>query len=174
VPGLTFDVVKIGINLVKKFMESLIVVIHIVSAVAIIGLVLIQQGKGADMGASFGSGASQTIFGSAGTGNVLTKSTTWLAALFFVTSLTLAVVARNKADAGIDVESLLVNPDAAALVVPAGDQSLEVAPVAAAAGDIPVVDSAPSVEVPAEPAANAETAAPVETVVEPEAQTTEN
>ncbi|MFZ9584646.1 MAG: preprotein translocase subunit SecG, partial [Pseudohongiellaceae bacterium] len=53
-------------------MESLIVAIHIVVALAIVGLVLIQQGKGADMGASFGSGASQTIFGSAGSGNVLT------------------------------------------------------------------------------------------------------
>ncbi len=67
-----FDAVTAVIRQVKEFMESLIIVIHILSAVAIIGLVLIQQGKGADMGASFGSGASQTIFGSAGTGNVLT------------------------------------------------------------------------------------------------------
>jgi preprotein translocase subunit SecG len=127
-------------------MESLIVVIHIVAAVAIIGLVLIQQGKGADMGASFGSGASQTIFGSAGTGNVLTKSTTWLAILFFATSLVLAVVAKNRAAAGVEVESLLVNPDAATLVAPATqlpDLATEAAPDAAVApADQAVLDAA--------------------------------
>lgn len=165
-----FDAVTIGFNRVNKFMESLIIVIHILSAIAIIGLVLIQQGKGADMGASFGSGASQTIFGSAGTGNVLTKSTTWLAVLFFITSLTLAVVARNKADAGIEVESLLANPDAAAAVVPSAD-----APAAAeTGGDIPVAAAAPAVEAQSDPAVGAETLAPAETAVESDAQTTEN
>lgn len=152
-------------------MESLIIVIHILSAVAIIGLVLIQQGKGADMGASFGSGASQTIFGSAGTGNVLTKSTTWLAVLFFITSLTLAVVARNKADAGIEVESLLANPDAAAAaVVPSADVPV----VADSANDIPVAEAAPAVEAQTDTAVDAETLAPAETSVESAAQTTEN
>ena len=168
-PGSMFDAVTAVIRQVKEFMESLIIVIHILSAVAIIGLVLIQQGKGADMGASFGSGASQTIFGSAGTGNVLTKSTTWLAVLFFITSLSLAVVARNKADAGIEVESLLANPDTAAAVVsPATDVPVVPADVAieAPAGlavELPVADS------------EAESLAPVvETVVEPDAQSTQN
>jgi preprotein translocase subunit SecG len=96
-------------------MESLIVVVHVLSAVAIIGLVLIQHGKGADMGASFGSGASQTMFGGAGSGNALTKSTTWLAIVFFATSLGLAVLAKQQADSGIKVEdSLLASPDAGA------------------------------------------------------------
>jgi preprotein translocase subunit SecG len=155
-------------------MESLIIVIHILSAVAIVGLVLIQQGKGADMGASFGSGASQTIFGSAGTGNVLTKSTTWLAVLFFITSLSLAVVARNRADAGIEVESLLANPEAAAAaVLPATD-----VPVVAADASVEVsaeeVPAELAVELPAV-AAEAESVAPaVEAVVEPNAQSTEN
>lgn len=161
-------------------MESLIIVIHILSAVAIIGLVLIQQGKGADMGASFGSGASQTIFGSAGSGNALTKSTTWLAVLFFITSLSLAVLARNQADAGVQVESLLANPDAVA--------DVPVAPVAAetaAGGDTPTVDAAQAVgtdvavDVPAETGAIPEDVTPaagaaVETTVEPDTQTTEN
>ncbi len=94
-------------------MESLIVVVHVLSAVAIIGLVLIQHGKGADMGASFGSGASQTMFGGAGSGNALTKSTTWLAIVFFATSLGLAVLAKQQADSGVKVEdSLLASPDA--------------------------------------------------------------
>lgn len=80
-------------------MEQLILIVHVLAAVAIIGLIMIQQGKGADMGASFGAGASQTLFGSAGSGNVLTKSTALLATVFFITSFALAVVARDKADA---------------------------------------------------------------------------
>ncbi len=78
-------------------MESLIVIFHIIIAIAIIGLVLIQQGKGADAGASFGGGASQTVFGSAGSGNFLTRSTSFLATVFFVTSFSLAYFAKEKA-----------------------------------------------------------------------------
>ncbi|MEY8205976.1 MAG: preprotein translocase subunit SecG, partial [Bermanella sp.] len=58
-------------------MENLIVIVHIVIAVGIIALVLIQQGKGAEAGASFGGGASQTVFGSAGSGNFLTRATSF-------------------------------------------------------------------------------------------------
>ena len=64
-------------------MESGIIIVHVVLAVAIIGLVMIQQGKGADAGASFGGGASQTVFGASGSGNFLTKTTGILAGLFF-------------------------------------------------------------------------------------------
>ena len=78
-------------------MEQIILIFHVLAAIAIIGLIMIQQGKGASMGASFGSGASQTVFGSAGGGNMLTKSTTILATLFFATSFGLAVVAKDKA-----------------------------------------------------------------------------
>ncbi len=70
-------------------MYEIIIVLYAIVALAIIGLVLIQHGKGADMGASFGAGASATIFGSAGRGNFLTRSTTVLAVLFFVLSLIL-------------------------------------------------------------------------------------
>lgn len=78
-------------------MESLIVIFHIIVAIGIIGLVLIQQGKGADAGASFGGGASQTVFGSEGSGNFLTRSTSVLATVFFVTSFSLAYFAKEKA-----------------------------------------------------------------------------
>lgn len=78
-------------------MENLIVIFHIVIAIGIIGLVLIQQGKGADAGASFGGGASQTVFGSEGSGNFLTRSTSLLATVFFVTSFSLAYFAKEKA-----------------------------------------------------------------------------
>ena len=85
-------------------MEQLILIAHLLIALAIIGLILLQQGKGAEMGASFGAGGSQTLFGAAGSGNVLTRTTAILATLFFVTSFGLAILARDKAAAvgGID------------------------------------------------------------------------
>jgi preprotein translocase subunit SecG len=80
-------------------MEQIVLVAHLIIALAIIGLIMLQQGKGADMGASFGAGASQTLLGSDGSGNVLTRSTTWLAALFFATSFGLAIIATGKSAA---------------------------------------------------------------------------
>ena len=77
-------------------MENIILIIHFIIAILIIGFVLIQQGKGAEAGASFGAGASQTVFGSTGSWNFFSKITAVLATLFFVTSVTLAVYAKNK------------------------------------------------------------------------------
>ena len=77
--------------------EQIILIVHVLIALAIVGLVLLQQGKGADMGASFGAGGSQTLFGAAGGGNVLTRATAILATLFFVSSVSLAVIAKQKA-----------------------------------------------------------------------------
>jgi preprotein translocase subunit SecG len=74
-------------------MHQLILVFHALVALALIGLVLIQHGKGADVGASFGSGASQTIFGSQGSTSFLVKLTSVLAAIFFSTSLILGYMA---------------------------------------------------------------------------------
>ena len=65
---------------------QVLIIAYVLVALALIGLVLIQQGKGADMGASFGAGSSATVFGSSGSGNFLTKTTTWLAISFFVIS----------------------------------------------------------------------------------------
>ncbi|MEE2820741.1 MAG: preprotein translocase subunit SecG [Pseudomonadota bacterium] len=78
-------------------METILLIVHVLIGASVIGLVLIQQGKGADAGASFGGGASQTVFGSAGAGSFLVKLTAGLAALFFATSLALAVIAKQKA-----------------------------------------------------------------------------
>ena len=80
------------------WVETLVVVVHVVIAVALVGLVLIQQGKGADAGAAFGGGASQTVFGSQGTGSFLTRATTLLAIVFFVTSFSLALFAKQRAE----------------------------------------------------------------------------
>ncbi|MCP3908603.1 MAG: preprotein translocase subunit SecG [Oceanicoccus sp.] len=110
-------------------MEQIILIVHMLAALAIIGLIMIQQGKGADMGASFGAGSSQTLFGSGGGGNVLTTSTSWLVTLFFATSFGLAVIAKNQ--------SVAVN--AVDLPVPAVVES-QFAPVAE--GDIPAIDEA--------------------------------
>jgi preprotein translocase subunit SecG len=77
-------------------MEQIILAVHLVVALAIIGLIMLQQGKGADMGASFGAGASQTLFGSDGSGNVLTRATGWLVVLFFASSFGLALLATQK------------------------------------------------------------------------------
>ena len=79
-------------------MEQLILVVYVLLSAAMVGLILLQQGKGADMGASFGSGASQTVFGSAGSGNVLTRSTAILATAFFLASVGLAVMAKHRAE----------------------------------------------------------------------------
>lgn len=75
---------------------SIVLTVHILAALAIIGLVLMQHGKGADMGAAFGSGASGSLFGASGSANFLSRSTGILAAVFFATSLTLAYVASSK------------------------------------------------------------------------------
>ena len=77
-------------------MQSLALVIHVVLAVGVIGLVLIQHGKGADAGAAFGSGASATVFGASGSASFLTRATTILATLFFVTSIFLFYMAANR------------------------------------------------------------------------------
>lgn len=71
-------------------MYQLILILHILVSIALIALVLIQHGKGADIGASFGSGASTTVFGSQGTGGFLFRATAGLALVFFVTSLSLS------------------------------------------------------------------------------------
>ena len=78
---------------------QVLIIAYVLIALALIGLVLIQQGKGADMGASFGAGSSATVFGSGGSGNFLTKTTTWLAIAFFIISLVLGNLTANRTKA---------------------------------------------------------------------------
>lgn len=75
---------------------NLIIVLQILAALAMIGLVLIQHGKGADMGASFGSGASGSLFGATGSANFLSRSTAVCAAVFFICTLSLAYTANDR------------------------------------------------------------------------------
>jgi preprotein translocase subunit SecG len=78
-------------------MDTIILAVHVLLSIALIGLVMIQQGKGAEAGASFGGGASQTLFGSTGNSSFLGRMTAIIAALFFATSLVLAVYASQQA-----------------------------------------------------------------------------
>jgi len=77
-------------------MEKVFFIVHIIVCVSLVGLILIQQGKGAETGASFGSGASQTVFGSQGSANFITRSTAVMATTFFITCLTLGYFAFQR------------------------------------------------------------------------------
>lgn len=77
-----------------------ILAVHVIAAVAVIALVLLQHGKGADVGAAFGGGASGSVFGATGSANFLSRATALLAAIFFLTSLGLAYVASHKGVTG--------------------------------------------------------------------------
>ena len=109
-------------------LETVVVVLHLLGAIGVVVLVLLQQGKGADAGASFGSGASATVFGSQGSTTFLSRFTAILAACFFITSLGLAYFANQKSDtlgsAGL--------PDPAVMEVPQQSQP--------AAEDVPVLE----------------------------------
>lgn len=127
---------------------DIILIVQVLAAVSLIGLVLIQQGKGADMGASFGSGASQTIFGSAGSGNFLTRTTAILAAIFFGASLGMAYVTNNSTKKSSifdmvpvqqsELPSVSVAPED---VTPSGDlPQVSVDPVENQSEELPQVD----------------------------------
>ncbi len=100
---------------------NVLLIIQIMVALGIIGLVLIQHGKGADAGAAFGGGASGTVFGSRGSGNFLTKLTAGLAAVFFANSLMLAWLVANPD--GIEGESII--PTAITEPAPAGSSTVD-------------------------------------------------
>ncbi|MFT7558222.1 MAG: preprotein translocase subunit SecG [Flavobacteriales bacterium] len=126
-------------------MENLILLGHLATAIIIVGLILLQQGKGAEMGASFGSGASQTLFGASGSGNFFARMTALFAAIFFVTSLSLAVLAKqaSSVDGGLSIPELesvqlpVVNAD---LPVVESDLPVVDAELPAVEPDLPVVE----------------------------------
>ena len=89
-------------------MYEIVIALYLLVSLAIIGLVLIQHGKGADMGASFGAGASATLFGSSGTGNFLTRSTTVLATVFFALSLILGNYNTSHIEKKSEFENIAV------------------------------------------------------------------
>lgn len=121
-----------------ELLFSVVLTVHLLAAAGVIGLVLMQHGKGADMGAAFGSGASGSLFGASGSANFLSRTTAILAAVFFVTSLTLAYIssAKPKTTGGVMQEAVKSEPIPAP--VPAGaDVAKDSAGAASKAKDIP-------------------------------------
>jgi preprotein translocase subunit SecG len=136
---------------------NLIVVLQVLSALAIIGLVLVQHGKGADMGAAFGSGASGSLFGASGSSNFLSKSTAIAAAIFFASTLALAYFGTSRPAASVSGGVMERAP--APVTAPAnnaGNAVPNTAPAPAAATPAPAatqdVPQAPAAGVPAAPA----------------------
>jgi preprotein translocase subunit SecG len=79
-----------------ELLHTIVLTIHIIAGISVIGFVLLQHGKGADMGAAFGSGASGSLFGATGSANFLSRATAVLAAVFFLTSLSLSYIATSS------------------------------------------------------------------------------
>jgi preprotein translocase subunit SecG len=155
-------------------MQLILTVLHLVLALGLIGLILIQHGKGADAGAAFGSGASATVFGAQGSGSFLSRTTAIMATLFFFTSIALAYYAARVGEPaglmdGLDETAPLSVP-AADLVPAVPEVESDLPPAAVESGsalfeadgsDLPPVDTAdevpaPAVDDDAPPAASAE------------------
>ena len=124
---------------------TLVLVLQLLAAMAMIGLVLIQHGKGADMGASFGSGASGSLFGATGSANFLSRSTAICATVFFATTLGMSVLSTGRGTAGgAEINSRLDTVSPPAVVASAPLQVASGAASSAASGVLVVPASAPS------------------------------
>lgn len=127
---------------------EILIVVYVIVAIMLIGFVLIQQGKGADMGASFGSGGSNTVFGATGSGNFLTRTTAILATLFFVISLILGGQTADKEKAADDWQNIEVPvfEQSADSDVPASDANAQEMQVGSdvPASEMPVTEMAPA------------------------------
>jgi preprotein translocase subunit SecG len=108
-----------------SYMESIVLVLHVLTAIAVCGFVLLQHGKGADMGAAFGSGSSGSLFGAAGSANFLSRTTAILATVFFLTSVGLTFFGSIKGkpsgvmDQGVMERMVPAAPKAAEVPKPA-------------------------------------------------------
>ncbi len=102
-----------------EILHSVILVVHILAGVGVVGLVLLQHGKGADMGAAFGSGASGSLFGATGSANFLSRATAVLAAVFFLTSLGLSYVSNSRPTRATSVMDSVPAPSSAPALPPA-------------------------------------------------------
>ena len=119
---------------------NIILAVFVLISVALVGLILLQQGKGADAGAAFGSGASGTVFGSRGSASFLTRTTGVLAALFFVLSLSLAYLSNQQTKPVSVVEQQLQQQEAASQDVPVSDIPAADQKTGVPASDVPASD----------------------------------
>ncbi|MCX7099328.1 MAG: preprotein translocase subunit SecG [Methylococcales bacterium] len=129
-------------------MYQVIIVIHVFLGLGIIGLILMQQGKGADAGAAFGTGSAGSVFGAQGAASFLSRATAILATLFFITSLGLAVINGHKGSTFDLMGSPEVPKETSSLPEVDGAKTAETTP-AAKAEEIPAV---PAASAPAQPA----------------------
>jgi len=119
-------------------MENLVTIIHILAAAGVIGLVLLQHGKGADMGAAFGSGASGSLFGVSGSSNFMSKATAICVTIFFATSLTLAYMSSHRAGNGSVIKAVVKTQEVKTEAIkPTETKPTETTPTGNAAKDIP-------------------------------------
>ena len=125
-------------------MSVLLIVIHVLVCVALIMIVLLQTGKGADMGAAFGGGSSQTLFGSTGASTFLSKATTIAAVVFMVTSLGLAYVSTHQTGGSLLTDTPAAVEQEATTSPPADAQSTQDTPEAASAPEPDVTPSTPA------------------------------
>ncbi|MBI3562215.1 MAG: preprotein translocase subunit SecG [Gammaproteobacteria bacterium] len=121
-------------------LHNILLVVHVMLALGMVGLILLQQGKGADAGAAFGSGASSTVFGARGSASFLSRTTGLLAALFFITSLSLAYLARQdvKPSSVTDIKQTQVETPASAAASKTTGLPVEAPPPTAAPNNLPV------------------------------------
>jgi preprotein translocase subunit SecG len=117
--------------------KSLIIVVQILSALGVIGLVLLQHGKGADMGAAFGSGASGSLFGATGSANFLSRTTAALAAVFFICTLALTYIGTYRPSSSAGVLGATVNAPSPASTALATSGVAAPAPAGRNAQDVP-------------------------------------
>ena len=127
-------------------MDTVILIVHVLAAIGVVSLVLLQQGKGADMGAAFGSGASSTVFGSEGSSSFITRATAVLATVFFITSMVLAIVASRGTDNVSVTESAVTEVVDSEAPVAEDMPSAPQAPAAEAASDMPAAPAANATE----------------------------
>jgi preprotein translocase subunit SecG len=143
-----------------SWMFNLLLVVQILSSLAIISLVLLQQGKGADMGSAFGSGSAGSLFGATGAANFMSRATKWAAVVFFISTIGLAYVA-NRGNMGQDTGIMQNFTQTAPVAPPAGSAVPGVAPNAPAAPTVPAVPLNAVPGVPAVPAMPGVPAVPV-------------
>ena len=144
-----------------NFVLNLVLVLQIVSAVAMMGLILVQHGKGADMGAAFGSGASGSLFGASGSANFLSRATAVLATVFFICTIALAYFGYSVRSSPEGGSSVLDRP---AVSAPATGASAGASAVPAGAIPTPAAATAPNAAASvAQPAASATGAAQIPT-----------
>lgn len=157
-----------------QWLSSSLLAIQVLSSLSIIVLVLLQQGKGADMGSSFGGGSAGSLFGSAGAANFLSRTTRWAAIVFFAATIGLAYNSHHTGNSILDgglmqdyqpssTDSAPVNPSGGAVPsVPGSGSAVPQAPAASAAPEVPAAPSADAVPAPAAESAQPAGSAPAE------------